>query len=121
MKKLREEIKKDAQRYSDDPALQKAYEDGANEALQKYPVVPVYSILLDLNLLDRLPDPLGKEYAISEAKHRVMKRVFDELMRQGCGKFNENVQNGILEVEFKAAGLRLLEDPRLENNVKRGE
>lgn len=112
MKKLREEIKKDAKRYSDDPALQKAYEDGANEALQKYPVVPVYSMLLNLDILNRLPDPNGKEYAISEARHRVRKRVFDELERQGCFKLTEKVQNGILEIECKAAGLRVLDDTR---------
>jgi hypothetical protein len=112
MNKLREEIKKDAQRYSDDPTLQKAYEDGANEALQKYPVVPAYSMLLDLNLLDRLPDPLGKDYAISVSRHRVRERVFDELERQGFFKLTEKVQNGILEIECKAVDLRVLDDPR---------
>lgn len=112
MNKLREEIKKDAQRYSDDPALQKAYEDGANEALQKYPVAPAYSMLLDIDLLNRLADPCSKEYAISEAKHILKRRVFDELERQGCFKLTEKVQNRILEIECKAAGLRVLDDPR---------
>lgn len=112
MNKLREEIKKDAQRYSDDPALQKAYEDGANEALQKYPTVFVDSQFVDLSNFQKPEHASLRDCAMFQAKETVMINVIRNMIRDGCCKATEKVQNGVVLVEFKAAGLRLLDDHR---------